>query len=186
MEAELLAGAIQAADEEEAALQMGVEVLHAIIRDLTQLLYGAKSEKSVCPDCAREPKPTRLRKRGQQPGSPGYGRSDRATLPMVTEMHDLSEAAKRCPVCGSAFVSFPGAEESTLIGIQVQTHMRRMQCQRYHKACQCPQVPSIGTVPPAPWLGVSVWTQVLLNKYLCGRPPYRCCEGLRHPGLPLS
>src|SRR5882672_2157366 len=100
--------------EREAALKADVEALQATIRDLTQRLYGAKSEQSARPDCAGELKPTSLRKRGQQPGSRGHGRSDRAALPVVAEVHDLSEAAKRCPVCGDAFVSFPGAEESTL------------------------------------------------------------------------
>jgi transposase len=48
------------------------------------------------------------------------------------------------------------------------------------------------TAPPAPRvipkspLGVSVWTQVLLDKYLYGRPTYRFCEALRHHGLQLS
>jgi transposase len=35
-------------------------------------------------------------------------------------------------------------------------------------------------------LGVSVWTQVLLDKYLSGRPTSRFCEALRHHGLHLS
>jgi len=89
-------------------------------------------------------------------------------------------------------VPFPGTEESTIIEIQVQAHMRRIQRQRYHKACQCPQVPGIVTASPAPRLipksplGVSVWTMVLLDKYLYGRPTHRFCEELRHHGLPLA
>jgi transposase len=48
------------------------------------------------------------------------------------------------------------------------------------------------TAPPAPRvipkspLGVSLWTIVLLDKYLYGRPTYRFCEQLKHHGLPLS
>jgi transposase len=48
------------------------------------------------------------------------------------------------------------------------------------------------TAPPAPRvlpkspLGVSVWTTVLLDKYLYGRPTYRLCEQLKHHGFPLS
>ena len=178
--------------EREAALKAAVEALQATIRDLTQRLYGAQSEQSSGPDGTGASKPTSLRKRGQQPGSQGHGRSDRAALPVVAEGHDVSEAAKRCPVCGDAFASFPGADESTLIAIQVQGHIRRIQRQRYHKTCQGPQVPGIVTAPPAPRLiptsprGVSVWTQVLLDQYLSGRPTYRFCEELRHHGLPLS
>ena len=178
--------------EREAALKAEVEALQATIRDLTQRLYGTKSEQSTGPDGAGASKPTSPRKRGQQPGSQGHGRSDRSALPVVVEVHDLSEAAKHCPACGAAFVPFPGREESNLIEVQVQAHMRRIQRQRYHKTCQCPHVPGIVTAPPAPRLipksplGVSVWTRVLLDKYLYGRPTHRFCEELRHHGLPVA
>src|SRR5712691_3035532 len=176
----------------EAALQAEVAALQATIRDLTQRLYGTKSEQSASPDGASASKPTSPRQRGQQPGSRGHGRSDRAALPVVVEVHDVSETAKQCPACGAAFVPFPGSEESNLIEVQVQAHIRRIQRQRYHKTCQCPQVPGIVTAPPAPRvipkspLGVSVWTMMLLDKYLYGRPTHRLCEELRHYGLPLA
>ncbi len=70
--------------------------------------------------------------------------------------------------------------------------MRRIQRPRYQKMCGCPQVAGLVTAPPAPRvipkspLGVSVWTQVLLDKYLSGRPTSRFCEALRHHGLHLS
>src|SRR3989475_4375063 len=178
--------------EREAALKGEVEALQSTIRDLTQRLYGAKSEKSACPDRTGESTLANPRKRGQQPGSTGHGRSDRTALPVVTEVRDLSEAAKHCPACGKAFAPFPGAESSDVIEIEVQAHIRRIQRPRYQKTCQCPQVPGIVTAPPAPRvipkspLGVSVWTRVLLDKYLYGRPTYRLCEELRHHGLPLS
>src|SRR5436853_7894119 len=43
--------------EREAALTAKVESLEATIRDLTQRLYGTKSEKSAGPDHADEAKP---------------------------------------------------------------------------------------------------------------------------------
>src|SRR5215813_12712284 len=178
--------------EREAALKVEVEALQSTIRDLTQRLYGAKSEKSACPDRTVESTLANPRKRGQQPGSTGHGRSDRTALPVVTEGRDLSEAAKHCPACGKAFAPFPGVESSDVIEIQVQAHIRRIQRLRYHKTCQCPQVPGIVTAPPAPRvipkspLGVSVWTMVLLDKYLYGRPTHRLCEQFAHHGFPLS
>src|SRR5262249_24073175 len=126
------------------------------------------------------------------PGRPGHGGRDRAALPVVAEVHDVSEAAQHCPTCGAAFAPFPGAEESTIIEVQVQAHMRRIQRPRYQKTCGCPQVAGIVTAPPAPRvipkspLGVSVWTQVLLDKYLYGRPTSRLCEQFKHHGVPLS
>src|SRR6266851_2042054 len=178
--------------QREAALKAQVEALEATVRNLNHRLYGTKSEKAAGPDHAGSSKPASARPRGQQPGSEGHGRSDRTALPVVTEVHDLSEAAKHCPACGKAFAPFPGAESSDVIEIQVQAHIRRIQRPRYHKTCQCPQVPGIVTAPPAPRvipkspLGVSVWTMVLLDKDLYGRPTHRLCEELQHHGVPLA
>src|SRR5439155_6645679 len=174
------------------ALQAEVAALQATIRDLNQRLYGTKSEKSAGPDRVGMSKPTSPRQRGQQPGSKGHGRSDRSALPVVAEVHDVSDEAKHCPTCGKAFLPFPGTEESTIIEIQVQAHRRRIQRQRSQKACHCPQVAGIVTaaapprlIPKSP-LGVSVWTMVLLDKYLYGRPTHRLCEELKHQGLPVA
>jgi len=178
--------------EREAALQAEVAALQATIRDLNQRLYGTKSEKSAGPDRVGMSKPTSPRQRGQQPGSKGHGRSDRSALPVVAEVHDVSDEAKHCPTCGKAFLAFPGTEESTIIEIQVQAHRRHIQRRRYQKACHCPQVAGIVTaaapprlIPKSP-LGVSVWTMVLLDKYLYGRPTHRLCEELKHQGLPVA
>jgi transposase len=178
--------------EREAALKADIAAHQATIRDLTQRLYGRKSEKAPRLNQAGDPPSGSPRKRGQQPGSSGHGRRDRSTLPVVVEAHDLSAAEQRCPVCGAAFRPFPGPEASTIIEVQVQAHVRRIQRQRYHKVCHCPQVPGIVSAPPAPRLipksplGVSVWTEVLLDKYLYGRPTARLCQALQHHGVPLS
>jgi len=178
--------------EREAVLRAQVASLEATVRDLTQRLYGTKSEKSAGSDDTAESKPSSPRPRGQQPGSTGHGRSERSALLVVPEAHTLSPAQACCPICGEAFAAFPGTEDSTIIEVQVQTHLRRIQRRRYQKTCRCPQVPSLVTAPPAPRvipkspLGVSVWTMVLLDKYLYGRPTSRLCEQLKHHGFPLS
>src|SRR6266852_4564590 len=74
--------------EPEAAPTAAAAALQATIRDLTQRLYGTESEQSTGPDGAGASKPTSPRKRGQQPGSQGHGRSDRSALPVVVEVHD--------------------------------------------------------------------------------------------------
>ncbi|MFQ5858496.1 MAG: transposase [Anaerolineae bacterium] len=178
--------------EREAALTAEVDTLQATIRDLKQRLYGTKSETSSGADGMVSPKPAPPRNRGQQPGSKGHGRRDRSALPVVAEVHDVSEEAKHCPTCGEAFRPFLGTEESDIIEVEVQAHIRRIRRKRYHKGCRCSQVAGIITAPPAPRLipksplGVSVWTHVLLDTYLYGRPIHRLCEALRHHGLPLS
>src|SRR5215831_4683369 len=178
--------------QREAALKAHVEALEAQIRDLTQRLYGKKSEKAAGSEALRTSTAAPPRKRGQQPGAQGHGRSDRSLLPVVVEVHDVDETAKHCPQCGEALARFPGVEACDIIEVQVQAHIRRIQRPRYQKTCGCPQLPGIVTAPPAPRvipkspLGVSVWTIVLLNKYLYSCPTHRLCQELEHHGLPLS
>lgn len=74
--------------EREAALKRAVEMLQATIRDLTQRLYGTKSEQSSGADGTTSPKVDSPKKRGQQPGSKGHGRRDRFALPVVAEVYD--------------------------------------------------------------------------------------------------
>jgi transposase len=178
--------------QREAALKAQVEALEAQVRDLNQRLYGTKSEKSAGAETVGTSSVAHPRKRGQQPGTVGHGRSDRCTLPVVVEVHDLSEAAKHCPQCGEALAPFPGVEGCDIIEVQVQAHIRRIQRPRYQTTCGCAQLPGIVTAPPAPRvilkspLGVSVWTMVLLDKYLYSRPTNRLCQGLAHHGLHLA
>jgi transposase len=178
--------------EREAALKAQIEAHQATLRDLTQRLYGTQSEKATRLHTAGEPLAAIPRKRGQQPGRPGHGRRACPSLPVIDEIRDLSSAEQRCPRCGAAFRPFPGPEASTIIAVQVQAHVRRSQRQRSHKGCRGPHLPGLVAAPPAPRLlpkssfGVSVWTEVLLDKYLYGRPTARLCQAFPHQGIPLS
>src|SRR6267142_5806163 len=60
--------------QREAALKAQVEALEAQLRDLTQRLYGTKSEKSAASEALGKVNEVQPRKRGQQPGTPGHGR----------------------------------------------------------------------------------------------------------------
>jgi transposase len=178
--------------EREAALQGAVEALQSPIRDLTQRLAGAKSEKSACPARTGACTLAKPRKRGQQPGSTGHGRSARTALPGGTEGHDVSEAAQDGPACGKACAPFPGAASSDVIERQGQAPMRRLPRLRYPKTWQGPQAPGMVTAPPAPRvlpkssLGVSVGTRVLRDQYLSGGPPHRFGKALQPHGVPLA
>src|SRR6266568_4089249 len=136
--------------QREAALKAQVEALEAQLRDLTQRLYGTKSEQSAASEALGKVNEVQPRKRGQQPGTPGHGRSDRSPLPVVVEVHDVSEAAKHCPQGGEALAPFPGVEGCDIIEVQVQAHIRRMHRPRYHTTCRCAQRPGIVTAPPVP------------------------------------
>src|SRR5215468_513601 len=136
--------------QREAALKAQVEALEAQIRDLTQRLYGTKSEKAAGAEVLSRSTAANRRKRGQQPGAQGHGRRDRSLLPVVVEVHDVIEAAKHGPQCGAVLAPFPGVAACDSIDIQVQAHMRRIQRPRYPKTCQCPALPGMVTAPPAP------------------------------------
>src|SRR2546427_268451 len=107
--------------EREAALTAKVASLEATVRDLTQRLYGTKSEKSAGPDEAAESPASRLRHRRQQPGSKGHGRSARSALLIVPEGHDLSPAQLCCPACVYAFEP-----------VMTKLYERQMREKRFH------------------------------------------------------
>ena len=173
----------------EAALQQEIAAHQAKIRDLTQRLYGKKSEKGAGHKPGQAPS---SRKRGQQRASKGHGRPARPQLPVIAEVHEVPAEHQQCPVCRAPYREFPGTEDSALVEVQIQAHIRRIKRKRYHKGCQCSGAPGIITAPPAlrllpkTRLGVSVWTAVLLDKYLYARPTHRLCEEFRQLGLPLA
>jgi transposase len=178
--------------EREAALKRAVATLQATIRDLTQRLYGPKSETSSGAAGTAAPQADSPQKQGQQPGRKGQGGRDRFAVPVVAAVHDVSAEAKRCPPGGGACGAFAGTATSALIAVAVQAHLRRLQRQRYRQGCAGPQGAGSITAPPAPRLmpkspcGVSVWPQVWLDNYLYGRPTQRLGEALNQYGRPLA
>ena len=174
-------------------LEKELEAAQALIRDLKQRLYGKKSEKSTGQDKVDKPEQSApKKKRGQQQGAKGHGRTPRENLPVVQELRDLAESDKCCPHCGEAFLPFPGHEQADIVEIQVRPYIRRITRPRYQKGCQCPQTSAIITAPPASCLvakspvGVSVWSEVLLGKFQHARPLNRICADFKHHGLPLA
>ncbi len=176
--------------EREAALKKEVDHWKAQVRDLKQRLYGKKSEKSSQLTTRQEP--SSARRRGHQKDAPGHGRTDRSHLPVVEEIHDLADAEKHCPSCGKAFLPFPKTEDSQIVEVHVQAHIRKIIRRQYRKDCDCKGLPGLIGAPPAARLipksplGVSVWTRVLLDKYLYSRPTHRFCQELLHQGLVIA
>jgi transposase len=175
-------------------LKQELALAHAKIRDLKQRLYGKKSEKRT----AKSDKPTtdeRLgssRPRGQQKGSKGHGRTPRPDLAVVDEERDVAPEDRQCCICGKAYVSLPQTEDSEIIEIQVKAHVRQIRRTMYTQACECEGVAGVVTAPPAPRLipksavGVSVWTEVLLNKFLFSRATHNLCTDYAYRGLPIA
>lgn len=180
-------------------LEQELAMAKARIRQLEQHGFGRKTESSSTPDKvptpsdstpASPPKPPRPR--GQQRQKPGPQRRDHSALPAVEEFLDLPEKERCCSACGLAFEPFPGTEDSTVLEIEVKAHRRVIRRRRYRPVCSCNEHKGILGAAPAPRvirksnLGVSIWAEVLLDKYLSHRPTYRLLEHWRSLGLDLA
>jgi transposase len=88
-----------------------------------------------------------------------------------------------------AFHSFPGTEDSETIEIEVRAHRRVIHRKRYRPTCQCPGNAGIIAAPVPPKLipkgryGISVWTHVVLDKFLFFRPSHRLIDDLALYGI---
>lgn len=186
---ERLRQATQGAREREAVLLGELEAAHAKIRDLEQRLFGRKSERRWAIDDQHRRAAGGPRRRGQQRGAAGHGRSRVEHLPVRTEEIELESPV--CPVCGEPLSPFPGTDECEVLEVEVRAYRRLIRRRRYRRTCHCEEV--AGIVTPAPpgrliargKFGVSVWVSVLLDKFLYGRPSYRLVQDLADQGLSL-
>ena len=98
----------------------------------------------------------------------------------------------RRPQCGLSLGEFPGTEDSQVLEIEVKAYRRVIRRRRYRAMCDCGCVAGIVTAPPPARLiergkfGISVWTSVLLDKFLYGRPSHRLLQDLADHGLNMS
>jgi transposase len=184
--------------ERIAILEAEVDQLRGENRKLQDQLFGRKSEKGSRADRSNylegededqshgSPRP-----RGQRKGRPGPRRRDYRHLPVVEELHELPAEQRVCPQCGEA-LSPSDTEDSEQIEIDVRPYRRKIRRRRYRRVCACSGCPRTVTAPapvkliPKGLLGVSVWTEILLDKYYSHRPTERQLEHWRLLGLDLS
>jgi transposase len=180
-------------------LEEELAAANARIRQLEQHCFGRKTESSssATPDnmpiaaaSAAATVPVK-RVRGQQPDKPRPKRRDHSALPGVVEVLDLPAEQRCCSACGLGFEPFPGTEDSEIIEIDVKAHRRIIRRQRYRPACSCGVHKGIICAPPAPRvlnksnLGVSIWVEVLLDKFRSYNPTHRLLADWRSLGLDL-
>jgi transposase len=176
----------------EQVLKRKNEELEVKLRLRERQLFGQKTEKKAQSDkSSNTPNEQNKRPRGQQKGTKGHGRKCHDELPIKEDVVDLPEDEKQCPCCGLPFNPFPGTEDSEVIEIDVRAYRRIIKRKRYTPSCRC-TLPGIITAPapkrliPKGKLGISVWVNVLLDKFLYYRPTYRLLAELGSLGLPLS
>jgi transposase len=166
-------------------LEAEVENLRGENRKLQDQIFGRKSEKSSTKDRSNhlegeshDGDDCTPRKRGQQKDRPGPRRRDYSHLPVVDDPHELPEGQRRCPKCGAA-LSPSNTEDSEQIEIEVRPYRRRIRRRRYQRTCTCTNCPRTSTAPPPPklipkgLLGVSVWVEILIDKFFSHRPTER-------------
>jgi transposase len=177
----------------ELALKQELQKAKAEIINLKQRLFGKKSEKNARKDGGPNKRSSSTRNKGQQPGSAGHGRTPRPNLAVIEEIKDVAPAEKYCSICGCARPEFFKTEDSEIVEVEVSAYIRKIRRKQY-KPCQCERdkFPGVITAPPAPRLypknsvGISVWVEVLLGKFLFSSPTNRLCTDFGYQGLPIS
>ena len=164
-------------------LEVQLERLRATGAVLSRALYGRKSEQ--------QDKPGSERKRGQQRGAPGHGRTQRPGLDERTEEHNPPPDACVCGRCGQPYAP-NGAEESTLVEIEVKAYKRVIRRPRWRRTCARASSPMEVSAPPVPRLfprtlyGTSFWARFLFEHCACFRPVHRVAAWMSAQGLTVS
>ena len=178
------------AEQRESALHDQLDLAQAKFRDLQLRMYGRKSERRWSVEGRARDRAAALRARGQQRGAPGHART------RLTHLHGCEETVEldspQCPACGAALSVFPGTDDSEVLEIDVRAYRRVVRRQRYRCGCGCGVLPRIVAAPAPPRLiergkfGISVWVNVLLDKFLYGCPSQRLLHELADHGLLMS
>lgn len=185
----LLQGVKEQSSKREQELTAQLVDAHAKIRDLNQRVFGRRSERNKARNEAQKGCTTK-RSRGHQKGARSHGRRMLTGLPVVHEDIDLVEA--KCSKCGKPFRSMPGNEDSEVVEIEVKAYVRKIHRKRYTTQCDCEACNTIVCAPLPPKIipkgkfGISIWSTVLLDKFLHGRPSERLLHDLSDHGLKMA
>ncbi len=177
-----------------AALEQENEQLRGENRKLQAERFGRRSEKQSGSDRSNDlDDPTQAkpkRQRGRQPGQPAPQRRDYSHLPAREQFIDLPAAEQLCPHCG-LLLKACGSEDSEQLEIEIIVYRQVIHRRRGQRTCGCPG-PRTVTAPPAPklipksLLGVSLWVEILLDKFASYRPRQRLLEHWRLLGMDLA
>src|SRR4051795_10097307 len=177
-----------------AASEQKVEQLEGEKRQLQADLFGRRSEVRSGTDRSNDPEGPRddsqkpKRNRGQQPGNPGPKRRDYSHLPAREDRVEPPPERSVCPCCGLPLLPLGDTEDAEQIEIEVSAYRRVIRRRRYRRTCTCEGSITL-TAPPPPKLipkgryGISVWVEILLDKYFSYRPTERLLASWRLWGL---
>ena len=171
-------------------LEETIKKLQAKIKLRERQLFGKKSERGSVNSEALNKNKSKL-KRGQQNGGKSPPKRDYSHLPVIPEVQDISEQDRLCPCCNAPYIDMDATEDSDVIEVEVQAHIRRVKRKKYRRICHCNFQPVILTAPQVPkvlsksHLGNSVWVHFLMQKFWHGQPLHRIIQGLESHGLSI-
>ena len=180
-------------------LEAEVEQLRGENRKLHDQLFGRKSETTPSKDrknhlegeTEEDQASSAPKKRGQRKDQPGPTRRDYSHLPVVEDLRVLPEEQRVCPQCGAA-LSPSDSEDSEQIEIEVKAYRRVIRRRRYQRTCACSNTPRTITAAPVPkliakgLLGVSLWVEILVDKFFSHRPTERLLSQWQLLGLDIA
>jgi transposase len=158
-------------------------------------LFGRKSETS---NSQQQPTSNTTvsvkKKRGRSKGCKGHGRRKHDCLPVIDDLKEIPLDDRLCNKCGLPYDPFGDTEDSEVLEIEVNAHKRKVRRTKYKRSCACPDQPGIITAPPEPKLipkgklGISIWVELLLDKFMGMNPTNRLLAQWQLIGLdiPLS
>lgn len=141
-------------------------------------------------DVVQKPRKKSGKKKGQQPGADGHGRTDRTDLPL-SETVALQLTNCTCSECGKPYRELETTEDTELAEISVMLFRILYQRHKYVSQCRC-LGKKIVMAPAAPKLyqrtniGNSLWVYLLVQKFLHGVPTNRTLKDLSLYGFTLA
>lgn len=185
------------AKEREKELEAENAQLKAKLKLREKQLFERKSEKNKAngnEQVDSGDKPTSTKPRGQQKGQAraNSSRRDYSHLPAKEEHYDVDDAQQCCPKCGQVNPLIASEDEAEVIEIEVKGYRRKIIKKKRRKGCQCDNgLPAIITakgpgrlLPRSPY-GVSVWVELLLNKFRYAIPVNRSIHRLEDIDMSL-
>jgi transposase len=148
---------------------------------------GESSDADV--DTADEQQVETKRKRGQQPGSKGHGRSKPAELSLEEIELDLLNCC--CPDCSKPYTLLPGTDDSTITDLESNLHQSKYSRKRYATNCNCRGRKIITAAAPQrlypkTTIGNNLWVHLCVWKFLHGVPTNRMLKDFSLRGFPLA
>lgn len=178
-----------------------IEKLNKQVAWFRKQQFGRKTEKGRPEPTEAEPqdkaaaeaKPDERakRKRGQQPGSKGHGRTDRSGVPVSETVPLRIPGGCACRRCGKPYLELPVTEDSALAEMAVMLFQVLYQRYKYVSQCDC-EGQRLVTAPPPPKLyprstiGNTLWVHLVVQKFLHGVPTNRTLKDLSLYGFSLA